>query len=94
MNYACSMQWLESGIASTDMNSALVQPLRRSIALTRAAGTNWLGYLVFAVAGFLLPRLVGNSKLAAVYRRWVFPPSYKKRLLEQLGPGGRAEPTP
>ena len=34
---------------------------------------------------------VGGALLAAIYWRWVFPPSLKKRLLKRLGLAGRAE---
>lgn len=43
------------------MSDKGVNPPRRPVSLAGAVGANWLGYLVFAVSGFLLPRLIGDS---------------------------------
>jgi len=43
------------------MSSASSKRSHRSVSLVRAVGANWLGYLVFAISGFLLPRFIGSS---------------------------------
>jgi len=53
------------------MSNGSVHPPRRS-SLSGAVGANWLGYLVFLVSGFVLPRLIGDLAGQELLGIWDF----------------------